>query len=148
MVGFDGIPATTLITPQLTTVHQPMAEKGRGCFKVVQRKRAATNEGTDEAYHSPVKRSHHPRAGSGKGDPDTVRRPMPGYPIPELADGLTRVIAGNGIPVVERKFFKNNHLKVGISARGGLEPAFRVLFSAIFQGVTLGNFHQGRNLWK
>ena len=31
---------------------------------------------------------------------------------------------------------------------GGLEPHFRVLFSAIFQGVTLGNFHQGRNLWK
>ena len=29
-----------------------------------------------------------------------------------------------------------------------LEPAFRVLLSAIFQGVTLGNFHQGRNLWK
>jgi len=27
---------------------------------------------------------------------------------------------------------------------GGLEPHFRVLFSAIFQGVTLGNFHQGR----
>jgi hypothetical protein len=31
---------------------------------------------------------------------------------------------------------------------GGLEPAFRVLFSAIFHGVSLGNFHQGRNLWK
>jgi LacI family transcriptional regulator len=29
VVGFDGIPATTLITPQLTTVYQPMAEKGR-----------------------------------------------------------------------------------------------------------------------
>jgi len=26
--------------------------------------------------------------------------------------------AGKGISVVERKFFKNNHLKVGISARG------------------------------
>ena len=37
---------------------------------------------------------------------------------------------------------------MGISARGGLEPHFRVLFSAIFQGVTQGNFHQGRNLWK
>jgi|HubBroStandDraft_6_1064221.scaffolds.fasta_scaffold8003501_1 hypothetical protein len=56
--------------------------------------------------------------------------------------------AGNGIPVVERKLFKSNHLKVGISARGGLEPHFRILFSAIFQGVTLGNFHQGRNQWK
>jgi hypothetical protein len=31
---------------------------------------------------------------------------------------------------------------------GGLESHFRVLFSAIFQGVSLGNFHQGRNLWK
>jgi hypothetical protein len=56
--------------------------------------------------------------------------------------------AGNGIPVVERKLFKNNHLKVGISARGGLEPACRVVFSAIFHGVSLGNFHQGSNLRK
>jgi hypothetical protein len=56
--------------------------------------------------------------------------------------------AGNGIPVVERKLFKSNNLKVGISARGGLEPHFRILFSAIFQGVTLGNFHHGRNQWK
>jgi hypothetical protein len=31
---------------------------------------------------------------------------------------------------------------------GGLEPHFRVLFSAVFQGVSLGNFHQGRNLRK
>jgi hypothetical protein len=31
---------------------------------------------------------------------------------------------------------------------GGLEPHFRVLFSAIFHGVSLGNFRQGRNLWK
>jgi hypothetical protein len=31
---------------------------------------------------------------------------------------------------------------------GGLEPHFGVLFSAIFQGVSVGNFHQGRNLWK
>src|SRR5580692_706371 len=30
-------------------------------------------------------------------------------------------------------------------ARGGLEPHFRVLFSAIFHGVSLGDFHQGRN---
>ena len=30
---------------------------------------------------------------------------------------------------------------------GGLEPHFRVLFSAIFQGFTRENFHQGRNLW-
>ena len=30
----------------------------------------------------------------------------------------------------------------------GLEPHFRVPFSTIFQGVSLGNFHQGRNLWK
>jgi hypothetical protein len=31
---------------------------------------------------------------------------------------------------------------------GGLEPDFRVLFSAIFHGVSLGDFHLGRNLWK
>jgi hypothetical protein len=31
---------------------------------------------------------------------------------------------------------------------GGLEPHFRVLFSAIFQGFTRENFHQSRNLWK
>ena len=29
VVGFDGIPAAKLITPQLTTIYQPMAEKGR-----------------------------------------------------------------------------------------------------------------------
>ena len=46
--------------------------------------------------------------------------------------------AGNGIPVIEPKFFKDNNLNDGISARGGLEPHFRVLFSAIFQGFTWG----------
>jgi hypothetical protein len=51
--------------------------------------------------------------------------------------------AGNGIPV-KRKLFKNNHL----NARGDLNPILGVLFSAIFHGVSLGNFHQGRNLWK
>jgi hypothetical protein len=30
---------------------------------------------------------------------------------------------------------RNNDLHVGISARGGLEPRFMVLFSAIFHGV-------------
>ena len=55
--------------------------------------------------------------------------------------------AGNSISVVERKLFKNNHLQVGISARGGLEPHFRVLLSAIFHGVSLGNCHQGRK-WR
>jgi hypothetical protein len=33
------------------------------------------------------------------------------------------------------------------SARGGLEPHFRVLVSAIFHGVSMGNFHQGGKLW-
>ena len=37
---------------------------------------------------------------------------------------------------------------MGISAREGLEPDFRVLFSAMFHDVSLGNFHQRRNLWK
>ena len=36
------------------------------------------------------------------------------------------------VQALERKLFKNNHLDGGISARGGLEPAFRVLSSAIF----------------
>ena len=31
---------------------------------------------------------------------------------------------------------------------GGLVPHFRVLFSPIFHGASLGNFHQGRNPWK
>jgi hypothetical protein len=31
---------------------------------------------------------------------------------------------------------------------GGLEPHFRVPFSAIFQGVSLWNFRQAGNLWK
>ena len=60
-----------------------------------------------------------------------------------------RVLHGGhqeGVSIVDlkRKLFNNNHL----NARGGLEPAFRVLFSAIFQGVSLGNFHQGRKLRK
>jgi DNA-binding LacI/PurR family transcriptional regulator len=29
VIGFDDIPAATMITPQLTTIHQPMADKGR-----------------------------------------------------------------------------------------------------------------------
>lgn len=29
VIGFDDIPAAKLITPQLTTIHQPMADKGR-----------------------------------------------------------------------------------------------------------------------
>jgi len=32
--------------------------------------------------------------------------------------------------------------------RGGLEMLFRVPFSSIFHGVSLGNFPQSRNLWK
>jgi hypothetical protein len=39
---------------------------------------------------------------------------------------------------LERKLFKTNHLKMGISARGGLEPLFRVLFSAVFQVLPCG----------
>ena len=41
-----------------------------------------------------------------------------------------RKSGGKGIAVLKRKFFNNNNLH----ARGGLEPLFRVLFSAIFQG--------------
>ena len=48
-----------------------------------------------------------------------------------------------------RKSQKLLHARFSSSARGGgLEPHFRVLFSAIFQGVTLVNFRQGRNVWK
>src|SRR5208283_3870315 len=39
------------------------------------------------------------------------------------------------LSALKRKFFKNNYLMARISARGGLEPHFRVLFSAIFHGV-------------
>ena len=48
--------------------------------------------------------------------------------------------------------FKYKPLRTGMDLihvlGGGLEPHFRVLLSAIFQGVTLGNFHQGRKHWK
>jgi hypothetical protein len=47
-----------------------------------------------------------------------------------------------------QKLLQNVARPISSSARGGLEPHFKVLFSAIFQGVSLGNFHQGRNLWK
>jgi hypothetical protein len=53
----------------------------------------------------------------------------------------------NGIPVVERKFFKNNHLKLGISARRGLEPGFWVPFSLIFHSAQ-GNCRQRGKLRK
>jgi hypothetical protein len=42
------------------------------------------------------------------------------------------------IAASKRKFFKINDLKVSISARGGLEPHFRVLFSAIFHAFPCG----------
>jgi hypothetical protein len=62
----------------------------------------------------------------------------PAKPAAHRVAGLRAVngikSAGIGIAVVKRKFFNNNHL----NARGGLEPHFRVLFSAIFQGVSLG----------
>src|SRR5262245_49866268 len=45
-----------------------------------------------------------------------------------------RKSGGKGIAVLKRKFFSNNNL----NARRGLEPHFRVLFSAIFHGVSLG----------
>jgi DNA-binding LacI/PurR family transcriptional regulator len=35
VVGFDDIAAAKLITPQLTTVHQPMAEKGRSAVSTL-----------------------------------------------------------------------------------------------------------------
>jgi hypothetical protein len=40
------------------------------------------------------------------------------------------------------------HAKFAPLLGRGLEPHFKVLFSAIFQGVPLRNFHQIRNLWK
>ena len=46
-----------------------------------------------------------------------------------------RKSGGKGIAVLKRKLFNNNHL----NARGGLEPLFSVLFSAIFHGVSLEN---------
>jgi hypothetical protein len=50
-----------------------------------------------------------------------------------------------------RKCLNLSHLKVEwirTICWGGLEPAFRVLFSAIFHGVSLGKFHQSSNLRK
>jgi hypothetical protein len=51
-----------------------------------------------------------------------------------------------------KKSQKLLHARFSSCAREGLEPAFRVLFSAVFHGVSLGDFHQGslhpRNLLK
>jgi hypothetical protein len=60
-----------------------------------------------------------------------------GMPIfgPEIDQKVAKTVANCGAPDFP-------------SARGGLEPAFMVLFSAIFHGVSLGNFHQGSNVWK
>ena len=40
VVGFDDIPAAKLITPRLTTVHQPMAEKGRRAVSMLLKEKA------------------------------------------------------------------------------------------------------------
>src|SRR5208282_5382352 len=40
------------------------------------------------------------------------------------------------------------HFPISSSARGGLEPAFRVLFSAVFHGVALNKRWSGRKHWK
>jgi hypothetical protein len=37
---------------------------------------------------------------------------------------------------------------MGISARGGLEPGFRVPFSTIFHGIALEKRKSGRKHWK
>ena len=37
---------------------------------------------------------------------------------------------------------------MGSPARGGLEPRFRVLFSAIFHSIAQGNCHQRGKQWK
>ena len=37
-----------------------------------------------------------------------------------------------------------NEMDLNYVLGGGLEPHFRVLFSAIFHGISLGNFYQGR----
>jgi hypothetical protein len=47
-------------------------------------------------------------------------------------------------PEIDQKVTKTAARPIFSSARGGLEPAFRVLFSAIFHGFSLGKFHQGR----
>jgi hypothetical protein len=41
-------------------------------------------------------------------------------------------------PEIDQKVAKTAARPISSSARGGLEPAFRVLFSAIFRGVSLG----------
>jgi hypothetical protein len=51
-------------------------------------------------------------------------------------------------PEIDQKVGKTAARPISSSARGGLEPAFRVLFSAIFHGVSLEDFYQDRNLWK
>ena len=80
-----------------------------------------------------------------------VRRVSPGV-ILDFNQGIRRLgveILNMFSSVLEHKFIKNANLQDNPPLLGGgLEPHFRVLFSAIFHGVSLGNFHQGRNRWK
>jgi len=52
-----------------------------------------------------------------------------------------------GIPIfgpeIDQKVAKTAARPISSSARGGLEPAFRVLFSSMFHGASLWNFPSG-----
>jgi hypothetical protein len=50
-----------------------------------------------------------------------------------------------GVPEKRDYFGAQILLNFLLCSGGDLEPAFRVLVSAIFHGVSLGNFHKVRN---
>ena len=64
----------------------------------------------------------------------------------ESIGGLTDIMFRRGSEA-RSKYFSAWPLGGLLLLGGGLEPRFRVLFSAIFHGVSLGNCHQGRK-WR
>jgi hypothetical protein len=82
-----------------------------------------------------------------------VYNPTPGF---SLKDGDCRGLPDRELPGHKhrntgflgpksiKKSEKLLHARFPPLPGGGLEPDLRVLFSAIFHGVSLGNFHQGR----
>jgi hypothetical protein len=76
--------------------------------------------------------------------------PLPAFaPITGFRKNNARKPSGNeDRHSVRPRIMPNLRLNSSPLLEGDLNPPFRVLFSAVFHGVSLGNFHQGRNPWK
>jgi Periplasmic binding protein-like domain len=69
VIGFDDIPTAKLITPKANDGASTYGRKGTPSRIIVaERKKDATDEGTDEACHSPVDGPRDPATGSGDGN--------------------------------------------------------------------------------